>query len=564
MDMCCRAVMYSECMDVQGKGCFGGRCYGGRKGLHRCPGAYTDAQGLTYALAGTVCYVSGYTNEISPVVTIPESVYADGKRYTVAGGKKAALAYCTTLQELNIPNSVADIGEGFIEGCDHLARICIRTAKISLEKNTRASVIITSVNSALLNKSADVILEVDREAVDKAVSVSGRKNLALRVFVTGDGPVRPAKLKHIAISQEAVQSIAGSKMNFKVKVTNADGSRHCIQLPNSAMKQITADVKLTLADKTIEEIKGNKKKEINKIIKKNRLNDKRIKLVRFGIDRYTALKGNVRIYAADIQGIKSDSLIYAYRYDKAKKKCIATSYHRYKVSKRGNITIFGARGGIYILTEKKLKYMAEPLRSCFYREGHHIYYADAKGKPVYGWRKIKGHYYYFNRKNGRRASHCTVDGIKISKNGRAKKRLAYARKIQTMIKARNIVNRITHKSDSKKTKMRKCFHWIFQFPYRRYRRLKPIYKQKGWEVTFANDIFDRRQGDCVSEASALAFMFHECGVKNAYICHDTGHSWVEVGGRVYDPLFAEARGVKKYYNVSYKRAHLHLVGKRKV
>lgn len=55
----------------------------------------------------------------------------------------------------------------------------------------------------------------------------------------------------------------------------------------------------------------------------------------------------------------------------------------------------------------------------------------------------------------------------------------------------------------------------------------------------------------MSDAAAVAFMFHECGYEEVYVACDTSHAWVELEGRVYDPLFAEARGFNKYYNIPY-------------
>jgi len=162
------------------------------------------------------------------------------------------------------------------------------------------------------------------------------------------------------------------------------------------------------------------------------------------------------------------------------------------------------------------------------------------------------------------ASGCTVDGIRLKKSGQAVATNANIQKIQTMIKARNIVLQVTKPGDTLEQKIKKCFLWVFQFPYRQYRRLNPIYRQPGWEVTFANDIFDRRQGCCVSEASATAFLFNECGCKTVYVATDTGHAWVELNGRVYDPLFAEARGFSNYYNRPYAGYGMYAVVKHKI
>ena len=122
----------------------------------------------------------------------------------------------------------------------------------------------------------------------------------------------------------------------------------------------------------------------------------------------------------------------------------------------------------------------------------------------------------------------------------------------------------TKTTDSKQKKLKKVFNWVLKHPYKRYRTLKSVQSKKGWEITFANDVYKKGQGCCVSEASAFAFLAHECGYKNVYICDDTGHAWTEINGRVYDTLFAEAKNYNKYYNSSYGTAGLHRVGKLKI
>lgn len=208
--------------------------------------------------------------------------------------------------------------------------------------------------------------------------------------------------------------------------------------------------------------------------------------------------------------------------------------------------------------------MCRKLTNTFITETGSTYYIDKNGQPVCGWKKLGESYYYFDRENAKMASGCTVDGIQLKKSGQAVETNANVQKIQTMIKARNIVLQVTKPSDTLEQKIKKCFLWVFQFPYRQYRRLNPIYRQPGWEVTFANDIFDRRQGCCVSEASATAFLFHECGCKTVYVATDTGHAWVELNGRVYDPLFAEARGFDNYYNRPYAGYGMYAVVKHKI
>lgn len=198
------------------------------------------------------------------------------------------------------------------------------------------------------------------------------------------------------------------------------------------------------------------------------------------------------------------------------------------------------------------------------RIGKATYYFDKKGIMQTGWRKIKGEYCYFDREKGKQRFNCKVDGIRIKKDGTAKKTKYNKSKIETMMKAHRLMKKLTKPTDSREEKMEKCFLWVSKLPYRRYRFLESVYKQKGWEITFANDIFDKEQGDCVSSSSAAAFLFHECGCKTVYVCHDSEHAWVEYKGKVYDPLFARVKDFKKYYGGTYENVHLWPVAKQKI
>ena len=229
--------------------------------------------------------------------------------------------------------------------------------------------------------------------------------------------------------------------------------------------------------------------------------------------------------------------------------CQAKTKNKF-VTKSGKTYYYGDKG-------KKLK-------NGLYEVKKKTYYFDEKGVMYKGWKKIKGDYYYFSRKDGKMLKNHTVDGIKIKKSGTVKKTKYNESKIQTMIKARKLMQSITKPSDSKQTKLKKCFDWIIKLPYRRYRMLKPIYKTKGWEMTFANDIFDNKMGCCVSNSAALAFLAHECGYETVYVAHDTGHAWTEIDGKVYDTLFAEVKSYKKYFGGSYKTAGLYRVDRRKI
>lgn len=192
------------------------------------------------------------------------------------------------------------------------------------------------------------------------------------------------------------------------------------------------------------------------------------------------------------------------------------------------------------------------------------YYFGAKGAMVKGWMEKKGSYYYFDRSTGVQKKGGKVDGIKLSKSGKAQKSKYNKKKIATMITARKNVDKITKTTDTKEQKLKKVFDWVMKHPYKRHRIFAQIKTQKGWEMDYANDIFELGNGCCFSESCALAFMARECGYKKVYICDDTGHAWVEIDGYVYDTLFAEVKGYNKYYKSTYKKANLHLIEKKKL
>lgn len=225
-------------------------------------------------------------------------------------------------------------------------------------------------------------------------------------------------------------------------------------------------------------------------------------------------------------------------------------------AKYRNQFVKGADGSTYFYNGKGKK-----LKKQFFttRTGN-TYYFNYKGKRVSGWIKIGEEYYFFS-KGGVMQKNREIDGIKIKKNGTIKKNEYNIEKIKTIKKAEKIVSEITNKKDSKEVKLKKCFDWVISFPYCQYRKMSQV-KDKNWETIFANDIFDNRQGCCVSEGAAFAFLARACGYKETYVCSDTAHGWAEIDGYVYDPLFAEAKDYSKYFKCSYGNYGLSPAGGR--
>ena len=131
--------------------------------------------------------------------------------------------------------------------------------------------------------------------------------------------------------------------------------------------------------------------------------------------------------------------------------------------------------------------------------------------------------------------------------------------VVTFQKAQNVVQAITSPTDSPADKLYKCYLWMEKFPYIQYRTMAEGLNidPENWDVIFANDIFDTNAGCCVSGSCAFAYMAKACGFEKVTICSDTEHAWVDIDGRLYDPLFAKDRNFSANYNAAYTDYRIH-------
>ncbi len=202
------------------------------------------------------------------------------------------------------------------------------------------------------------------------------------------------------------------------------------------------------------------------------------------------------------------------------------------------------------------------------------YYFDSNGIRYSGVKKISGKYYYFSDKGvlrtktvkvGNTIYYCTEKGIlEAWKKGKTiyypngkKMNSTKAYEYETLQRAKDVVSKITKPSMSKSEKFETCFRWVMYQHYYDTRRI--FYNQTAWPALYANDylILSGKGGDCFSDACSFAYLAKALGYKNVYVCVDTtatdgsGHCWAEIGGRVYDPLFAEAKSYYGYFGVGY-------------
>ena len=242
----------------------------------------------------------------------------------------------------------------------------------------------------------------------------------------------------------------------------------------------------------------------------------------------------------------------------------------------GNLYYFGSDGkgvtGEYTVDGNKI-YFKNGLSTSGYKtvNGVKLYYVNGSpanglipvsadtyyfknGIMQQGWQAANGEYYHFDRTNGKLIKNTTVDGIKVDADGKAQKTTYNIEKIKTFMKARAIMLRETKPDDTVEEKKLKCFRWVMKCPYRQYRQVGASMKYSGWEMKFANDIFDNGNGCCGSTTGAFAFLAVECGCKDVYFCDDGvstgGHAWVIMEGnnRVYDVIFAKSKSFNANYD----------------
>lgn len=200
-----------------------------------------------------------------------------------------------------------------------------------------------------------------------------------------------------------------------------------------------------------------------------------------------------------------------------------------------------------------------------------------KGKFLTGLQKIGKNYYYFNKHGAMQTGTVKVKKTTYYLNDRGileacrKKSTWYyangkkmdktdALDFETLQTAKSIAKKLTASGMSQSQKLKACFDWVISKPYVTRRTFSNV---KGWPAVYANDHFLLGGGNCFADAAAFAYLAKALGYEKVYVCVDCdgsggrGHSWAEVNGLVYDPLFAEAKSYSGNYGVPYGAYALH-------
>ena len=207
-------------------------------------------------------------------------------------------------------------------------------------------------------------------------------------------------------------------------------------------------------------------------------------------------------------------------------------------------------------TETKTEYIKGVNKGWVKRDGYVYYYRD--GKPLKGFKKIRGKYYYFDRygrqrtgwrkvkkkfryfriRNGRKGymlSGVKINGVKLKKNGTARITNRVKKKVDLLLRYQKLVDQMTVPLEDNHTKL------VRVFKYARDLNLKdlgdPTYAWN-WDQIYAEMFLQSRYGDCVVASCGFAYMANAIGYENVSV-RLYFHSHAEINKRIYDPGFAK-------------------------
>lgn len=180
------------------------------------------------------------------------------------------------------------------------------------------------------------------------------------------------------------------------------------------------------------------------------------------------------------------------------------------------------------------------------------YYFAANGIQRTGWQYVNGDYYFFKTGNGEKGwmqKAKTVNGIRLTENGKAELTEASTEKLNVLVRANQVLEKATRPEMGKAEKLQKCFEYLLQhFQYRG----SPVFeKTKQWEADYALNLFEEGHGNCYAFGAAFAFLANAAGYKNCYAVSSGGHGWAEIAGKIYDPTWSLIDDENSYYGVSF-------------
>ena len=202
------------------------------------------------------------------------------------------------------------------------------------------------------------------------------------------------------------------------------------------------------------------------------------------------------------------------------------------------------------------------------------YYLNSSGEMLTFWHKINNKWYYFNSSGAMQANtvignkttgyywvtndgsyDTTVRDAKVVNgsswlilNGKAKP--VTSENDKTLYRAFKTLDKCTDSSMTKSQKLKAAWDHLRTSYVERSPRT-PHYRGLDWPTVYANDIFVRGFGNCMSYASSFAYMAKAIGYNDCYVCNSGTHAWAEIEGLVYDPERSMHHFKYSYYALSY-------------
>lgn len=213
-----------------------------------------------------------------------------------------------------------------------------------------------------------------------------------------------------------------------------------------------------------------------------------------------------------------------------------TSSPAKKKSKKG---VWKEKGGYYCYYEKHKRLKG------LQKIGKRTYYFDDRGRQLTGWRKISGRYRFFkivNGKYGYMVTSKTVNGIRLDKKGRAKVTPAVRKKLDLLVRYQNLVDQLVTPSMDKGSKLVHVFKYARDKKYRLYPVPDPVGR---WDEPLADFFLVSDRIDCTAQAAGFAYLANAVGYTGVCI-RLYKHSHCEIGGRIYDPGFAQKVADSQY------------------
>ena len=183
--------------------------------------------------------------------------------------------------------------------------------------------------------------------------------------------------------------------------------------------------------------------------------------------------------------------------------------------------------------------------------GKKTYYFDSYGIQRTGWRNINGYFYFFriaHAAKGYMQKNVTIDGVKISSDGRAYVTDANKRKLIVMDCASKLVDQNTVPSWSFARKRRAMFEytaWNYGNSW-----IPDYFYESDYDAAYAEILFYRGYGDCFAFAAGFGYFMNAIGYHNVVVAHNTKHCWIEWNNHTFDPHWYRSYPYTNTYYIS--------------